>query len=78
MEGYGDVFHTLVSLPGELHLEVHKKIRPVQHVPWKVPVTMKEEKMKKIDELIEQKIVAKVNRTNLLDKHHDCHQETTK
>ena len=58
MEEYGDLFDTLGSVPGELHLEVEKSIRLVQHVPQKIPVAMKEEI---IDELIEQKIVAKVN-----------------
>ena len=61
MEECADVFDTLGCLPGELHLEVHKSIRPVQHMSWKIPVAMKEKIMQKIDELIEQKIVAKVN-----------------
>ena len=58
LEEYGDVFDTLGCVPGELHLEVDKSIRLVQHVPQKIPVAMKEEI---IDELIEQKIVANVN-----------------
>ena len=61
MEEYGDVFDTLGCHPGELHLEVDLRIQPAQHVPRKIPVAMKEEIMKKIDELIEQKIVEKVN-----------------
>ena len=61
LEECADVFDTLDCLPGELHLEVHKSKRLVQHVPWKIPVEMKEKKMQKIDELIEQKIVAKLN-----------------
>ena len=60
-EEYGNVFDTFGSLPGELHLEVDKSIQPVQHVPRKIPVAMKEDIMKKIDKLNEQKIVAKVN-----------------
>ena len=55
LEEYGDVFDTLECLPGELHLEVHKSIQKVQHVAWKIPVAMKEEIIKKIDRLIEQK-----------------------
>ena len=55
LEEYGDVVETLGCFPGELHLEVDKRIRPVQHVKRKIPVTMKEEIMKKIDELIKQK-----------------------
>ena len=61
MEEYGDVFDTLDYLPGEVHLKVDKSIQPVPHVPRKIPVAMKEEIMEKIDELIEQEIVAKVN-----------------
>lgn len=61
LEQYGDFFDTLGCLPGDLHLEVHKSIRPVQHLSRKIPVAIKEEAIKKIDELTEQKIVGKVN-----------------
>ena len=64
MEEYGDVSDTLGCHPGELHLEVDLRIQPAQHVPRKIPVAMKEEIMKKIDVLIEQKIGAKVNEPN--------------
>ena len=60
MEKYGNVFDTRGCLPGELHLEVYKSIRPVQYAIGKIPVTMKEEIMKKIDKLIGQKAVVKV------------------
>ena len=55
---YGDIFDTL---PWKLHVEVDKCIGPVQNVLRKMQVAMKEDIMKIIDELIEQKIVAKVN-----------------
>ena len=42
-------------------MEVDKCIGPVQNVLRKMQVAMKEDIMKIIDELIEQKIVAKVN-----------------
>ena len=61
LEEYGDVFDTIGCLPGELHLEVDKSIRSVQHVPRKIAVAIKEEIMKKIDKSIDLKIVAKVN-----------------
>ena len=61
LEEYGDVFDTLGCLPGELYLEVDKSIWPVQQVPWKIPVAMKEEIMTKIDKLIEHKIAAWLN-----------------
>ena len=64
LEVCGDVFDELGCFPGEPHLGVDKSIRPVQHVPWKIPFVMKEKVKKKIDELIEQKIVAKVNEPN--------------
>ena len=63
LEEYGDVFDTLSSLRQEPDLEVEKSIQPVQYMPQKIPVPMSGEIMKKIDELIEQKIVAKVNET---------------
>ena len=37
-------FETLACLPGELHLQVNNSILPVQQVPRKISVTMKEEK----------------------------------
>ena len=52
LEEYGDDFGTLGCLPGELHLEVDKSIRPVWHVLLKIPLAMKYEIMKKIDELV--------------------------
>ena len=44
-----DVFDELGCFPGEPHLGVDKSIRPVQHVPWKIPFVMKEKVMKKIE-----------------------------
>ena len=61
LEEYGDVFDTLSFFRQEPVLKVEKSIHPVQHMPQKIPVPMREEIMKKINELIEQKIVAKVN-----------------
>ena len=61
LEEYGDVFNTLGCFPGELRLQVDDSVRQVQHVSRKIPVAMKEKIMKKIDELIEQKIVANIN-----------------
>ena len=61
LEEYADVFDTLGCLPGELHLQVDESVRQVQHVSRKIPVAMKEKIMKKIEELIEQKIVANIN-----------------
>ena len=46
LEECGDVFDTFGCLPGGLHLEVDKSIRPVQHVVRKIPVAVKEEIMK--------------------------------
>ena len=63
LEEYGDVFDTLSFLRQEPDLEVEKSIQQVQYMPQKMAVPMSEEIMKKIDELIEQKIVAKVNET---------------
>ena len=60
LEKYGNVFDTRGCLPGELHLEVYKSIRPVQYAIGKIPVTMKEKIMKKIDKLIGHKAVVKV------------------
>ena len=76
LEEYGDVFDTLGCLPGMLHLEVDKSTQPV-HVSWKIPVAMKEKIMNKIDKLIEQKLVAKVNEPiDWISS--SCCQETTK
>ena len=53
LEEYGDVFDTLSFLRQEPDLEAEKSIQPVQYMPQKIPVPMREEIMKKIDELIE-------------------------
>ena len=63
LEEYGDFFDTLSFLRQEPDLEVEKSIQQVQYMPQKMAVSMREEIMKKIDELIEQKIIAKVNET---------------
>ena len=71
-------FETLACLPGELHLQVNKSILPVQQVPRKISVTMKEEKNEQNWRINWTEDSSKIKSTNWLEKHHGCSQETTK
>lgn len=58
LKEYGDVFEGLGKLPGKLHLEVDDTIPPVQHMARRVPISLRKELRKKLDEMeAEGKIV---------------------
>ena len=60
IEQYDDVFKGLGCLGNEHHIEIDKSLTPVQHVPQRVPVAMKEHLKHKLAELTEQGIITKV------------------
>lgn len=60
IELYDDVFRGLGCLGEEYHINVDKSITPVQHVPRRVPVAMKEPLKQKLAELTKQGIIIKV------------------
>ena len=51
VEQYDNVFKGLGCLGDEYHIEVDKSVVPVQHVPRRVPVAMKERLKQKLSEL---------------------------
>ena len=51
IEEYDDVFRGLGCLGDEYHIDLDKSIPPVQHVPRRVPVAMKELLKQKLAEL---------------------------
>ena len=59
-ENYTDVFSGLGCLPGEYRVEVDKNVKPVQHQPRRVPVALKSELKKKIEQLEQKQVLAKV------------------
>ena len=59
---YGDVFSGLGCLPGEYCIEIDKSIKPVQRQPHRVAVPLKSELKKKIEELEQRQVLAKVTK----------------
>ena len=60
VEQYNNVFKGLGCLGDEYHIEEDKSVVPVQHVPRRVPVAMKERLKQKLSELTKQGIITKV------------------
>ena len=61
LSSYKDVFECLGRLPGEYHMELDPEVKPVQHLPRKVPVALRGELQDKINELVSQGVLAKVD-----------------
>ena len=57
---YKNTFEVLGCLKGEYQIEIDPSIRPVQHHPRHVPLSLKQELKKKLGELEKQGITAKV------------------
>ena len=60
IEQYNDVFEGLGCLGDAYHIDIDNKIAPVQHVPRRIPVAMKEPLKCKLAELTKQGIITKV------------------
>lgn len=60
ISSYDDVFDGLGCLPGELHLKVDPAIRPVQQLPRRVPIPIKDKVTSAIEDMEKRGIVAKV------------------
>ena len=58
---YHDVFEGLGCLPGKYHIGIYPNAQPVQHYPRKVPLALKSELKKKVGELVDKGIVARVS-----------------
>ncbi|KAL5020892.1 hypothetical protein ScPMuIL_000047 [Solemya velum] len=57
---YQDVFNGLGCLPGEYHMELNESVKPVQHLPRRVPAALKTQLQEKIKELEKLKVIVKV------------------
>ena len=57
---FSDVFQGLGCLDGEYHIEVDPSIRPVQHLPRRVPLALKPRLKAKISELEQRGVIQKV------------------
>ena len=55
------MFEGLGNLPGEYDIELDPSVKPVQHLPRRVPQAMKEDIRVKLDELTKRGIVTKVS-----------------
>ena len=60
MTEYADVFTGLECLTGEYHMEIDDTVKPFQHQPRRVAIALKPELQKKIDELKQKGVLAKV------------------
>lgn len=57
---YADVFEGIGCMPGEHKIQVDSTVRPVVHAPRKLPVALKDDIKKKLDDMVLQGIIAKV------------------
>ena len=60
IDQYKDVFEGLGCLEGDYHIELDPSVSPVQHVPRRVPVALKEQLKIKLDSLVSQGIITPV------------------
>ena len=61
LDQYNDVFEVLGCLKGYYHIELDFSVSPVQHVPRRVPVALKEQLKDKLDSLVAQGIIEPVS-----------------
>jgi len=59
---YHDVFSALGKLPGTYHIQIDPNAKPVQENPRRVPIPIKDELKKKIEELESMGAIAKVTK----------------
>ena len=65
IDQYKDVFEGLGCLEGDYHIELDSSVSPVQHVPRRVPVALKEQLKVKLDSLVSQGIITPVTPQHL-------------
>lgn len=59
---FSDVFQGLGCLEGDYHIEVDPSIKPVQHVPRRVPLALKARLKAKLDDLEQRGVIKKVDK----------------
>ena len=60
LDKYDDVFKGLGEMPGEYEIVMDETVTPVQHRPRRTPVMMRDDIIKKIEELEKLKIISRV------------------
>lgn len=60
LDEFEDVFQGMGCLPGEYRIQLKDNITPVIHAPRKLPIALRDSVKQKLDELVEQGIIAKV------------------
>ena len=58
---YEDVFQGMGCLPGDYHIDVNPTVPPVQHLPRRVPLPLKDRLKEKIEELEHKGVIKQVN-----------------
>jgi len=62
---YPDVFQGFGCLDGDYHIELDPSVSPVQHVPRRVPVALKQQLKEKLDSLAVQGVIQSVSTPTL-------------
>ena len=65
IDQYKDVFEGLGCVEGDYHIEFDSSVSPVQHVPRRVPVALKEQLKVKLDSFVSQGIITPVTPQHL-------------
>ena len=60
LEDYSDVFEGLGCMDGLYHMELDKTVKPVVHVPRKVPVALRECLKEDLDKLVKGEVITPV------------------
>ena len=62
MDEFSDVFTCLGELPEEYHIDVDKNVKPVEHATHRVPLPLQEKLNEKIEEMVKEGIITKVEK----------------
>ena len=62
LQEYNYVFHGLGQLPGHYHIEIDPSATPVKHTRHRVPIPVCDELKAKISQMVEQGVLAKVEK----------------
>lgn len=60
LDEFPEVFEGVGCLPGEYRIQLAADARPVVHAPRKLPIAMRDSVKQKLDEMLEQGVIAKV------------------
>ncbi|XP_063370221.1 uncharacterized protein LOC134658469 [Cydia amplana] len=60
LDEYGDVFEGMGCLPGEYRIQLQPNVQPVVHAPRKLPLALRDAVKNKLDEMLQQQVIAKV------------------